>query len=98
MNLHVLAREDAQLDLIRSEYLEMPGLCLTCAQAQRLFGLDQLTCSSLLASLTKDRFLCRRPNGSYGRPFDCERDSATAGISSHRSRRISEPDRHGSTV
>ena len=68
MNLNVLAREDAQLDLIRSEYLEMPGLCLTCAQTQRLFGLDQLTCSSLLASLTKDRFLCRRSNGSYGRP------------------------------
>jgi hypothetical protein len=78
-NLNVLAREDAQLDQIRSEYLEMPGLCLTCAQAQRLFGLDPLTCSSLLASLTKDKFLCRRSNGSYGRPLHCGRDSAVAG-------------------
>jgi hypothetical protein len=70
---------DALLRQIRAEYLEMPGLCLTCAQAQRLFGLDPLTCSSLLASLTKDKFLCRRSNGSYGRPFDCGRDSAVAG-------------------
>jgi hypothetical protein len=77
-NFKMLSREDA-LRQIRAEYLEMPGLCLTCAQAQRLFGLDPLTCSSLLASLTKDRFLCRRSNGSYGRRFDCGRDSAVAG-------------------
>ena len=77
-NPNVLSREDA-VRRIRSEYLEMPGLCLTGAQAQRLFGLDPLTCSSLLASLTKDRFLCRRSNGSYARRFDCGRDSAVAG-------------------
>ena len=46
-NPNVLSREDA-VRQIRAEYLEMPGLCLTCAQAQRLFGLDPLTCSSLL--------------------------------------------------
>ena len=77
-NPNVLSREDA-VRRIRSEYLEMPGLCLTGAQAQRLFGLDPLTCSSLLASLTKDKFLCRRSNGSYARRFECGRDSAVAG-------------------
>ena len=78
-NLKMLPREDALLRQIRAEYLEMPGLCLTCAQAQRLFGLDPPTCFRLLASLTKDRFLYRRANGSYGRLSGCTRDSAVAG-------------------
>jgi hypothetical protein len=78
-NLDTLSREDALLRRIRAEYLEMPGLRLTCTQAQRLFGLDPLTCTSLLTSLTKDKFLCRRSNGSYGRSFDCGRDSTVAG-------------------
>lgn len=57
---HVLRR-------IRGEYLEMPGLRLTRAQAQRLWGLDEHTCTHLLESLTRDRFLVRRHDGSYGR-------------------------------
>jgi hypothetical protein len=33
-----------RVEIIRSEYLELPGLSLTKIQAQRLWGLDQATC------------------------------------------------------
>src|SRR4029078_1215783 len=36
---------------IRAEFLEMPGLCLTIEQAQRLWSLDPATCEALLKSL-----------------------------------------------
>jgi hypothetical protein len=55
---------------IRSEYLEMPGLRLTCAQAQRLWAMDRQTCTEVLDSLTEDRFLHRRDDGSYARLVD----------------------------
>jgi hypothetical protein len=42
---------------IRSEYSEMPGLCLTQPQAERLLGLDDLTCGSVLAALTDAGYL-----------------------------------------
>ena len=49
----------------RAEYLEMPGLRLTSAQAQRLWGLDRGTCEDLLATLTSTRFLMRTRDGSF---------------------------------
>ena len=55
---------------IRGEYLEMPGLRLTRPQAQRLWGLDEQTCARLLDSLTEDRFLLRRDDGTYARLTD----------------------------
>ena len=42
---------------IQGEFREMPGLRLTCRQAQRLWNLDQLVCESLLAALVDVRFL-----------------------------------------
>ena len=42
---------------IQAEFREMPGLRLTCRQAQRLWNLDQLVCESLLAALVDVRFL-----------------------------------------
>lgn len=45
------------LQFIQTEYLEMPGLSLTCAQAQRLWGLDEATCCELLEALVAARFL-----------------------------------------
>lgn len=38
---------------IRAEYLEMPGLRLTVAQAARLFNLDMSYCERLLEGLVK---------------------------------------------
>jgi len=66
----VMTRGDI-LGRIRGEYLEMPGLCLTPAQAQRLWGLDALTCANLLTALTAERFLFLRQDGTYGRLSDC---------------------------
>ena len=48
---------DQMLRRIQGEFLEMPGLRLTCRQAQRLWNLDQLVCESLLAALVDVRFL-----------------------------------------
>lgn len=56
------------LHVIRSEFLEMPGLCLTKPQAQRLWGLDPLMCESLLDALVDAKFLRLTKNGVYLRP------------------------------
>ena len=37
--------------LIQAEYAQMPGLALTLAQAQRLWGLDPEICSDILEGL-----------------------------------------------
>jgi hypothetical protein len=51
--------------IARSEYLEMPGLRLTAAQARRLWGLDDRTCTTILNALVNDNFLRLTPDGSY---------------------------------
>ena len=50
---------------IRAEYVEMPGLKLTAAQAQRLWGLDGATCDTLLAALVDVGFLSRTGTGLF---------------------------------
>ena len=50
---------------IRAEFLEMPGLCLTIEQAQRLWSLEPRTCETLLRSLIDSRFLCRTDRGLF---------------------------------
>jgi hypothetical protein len=52
---------------ICGEYLEMPGLHLTCAQAERLWGLDAHVCQSLFDVLVNLRFLRRTKDGAYWR-------------------------------
>jgi hypothetical protein len=52
---------------VRGEYLEMPGLKLTSAQASRLWGLDQRTCQKLLHTLLDARFLTCTADGRYSR-------------------------------
>ena len=47
------------LQLIRGEYLEIPGLSLTRPQAQRLWGLDAATCDALLDEMVASKFLRR---------------------------------------
>jgi Fic family protein len=48
---------DALLHRIRGEYLEMPGLRVTFAQACRLWQLDEATCEAVLNVLVEQRFL-----------------------------------------
>ena len=52
---------------ICGEYLEMPGLRLTCAQAERLWALDADICRQLLEVLVESRFLWRTKDGAYAR-------------------------------
>jgi hypothetical protein len=59
-----IVSQDA-LRRIRGEYLEMPGLALTVAQARRFWSLDHQTCTSLLDALVAGGFLTRTAKGSY---------------------------------
>jgi hypothetical protein len=53
------------VQLIRSEYLEMPGLRLTEVEVQRLWGLDATTSAALLDALVQAKFLRRTRDGFY---------------------------------
>jgi hypothetical protein len=59
--------DDPVMLRIYSEFLEMPCLRLTAAQAQRLFGLGAQPCARMLDDLVARRFLARRPDGLYVR-------------------------------
>lgn len=50
---------------IRSEFLEMPGLRLTTAQAARLWAVDRETSERILNGLTAGGFLFKTKNGAY---------------------------------
>lgn len=58
-------RLDEVLQRIQGEYVEMPGLRLTAAQAQRLWGLDRDVCSALLGALVDAKFLSQTRDGSF---------------------------------
>jgi hypothetical protein len=51
--------------LIRAEYLEVPGLSLTLPQAQRLWGLDEVTSCAVFEALVDAQFLKRTRTGGY---------------------------------
>ena len=55
----------ALLQRIRGEYSEMPGLRLTIAQAQRLWGLDYETSHAALDALVAGAFLARTQQGLF---------------------------------
>ena len=60
------ATEDV-LRRVQGEFLEMPGLRLTEAQARRLWGLDAAACSALLGALVDAKFLFRTRDGAFMR-------------------------------
>ena len=55
------------LNRLRAEFLEMPGLCLTPEQVQRLCGIEPTMCQLVLDSLVDGKFLCAKPDGHYAR-------------------------------
>jgi hypothetical protein len=57
--LHELLRR------IESEFEDMPGMCVTIPQAQRLWGLDATTCAFVLMTLVERRILRRTRRGTY---------------------------------
>ncbi len=66
MNEKWLAERESHVMLrICREYLEMPGLRLTDAQARRLFGLGEEACRRLLDKLVARGFLTRQRSGMY---------------------------------
>lgn len=58
---------DDVLRRVQGEYIEMPGLRLTLAQAQRLWGLDRTACDTLLGALVDAKFLFRTRDGAFVR-------------------------------
>ena len=58
---------EAVLRRVKGEFLEMPGLRLTEAQARRLWGLDQDACTALLGALVEANFLFRTRDGAFMR-------------------------------
>ena len=60
-------RIDDVLQRIQGEYVEMPGLRLTPAQAQRLWGLERDVCDALLGALVDAKFLAQTRDGAYVR-------------------------------
>ena len=53
------------LNRVVGEYNEMPGMCVTRHQAQRLWGLDSTTCELVLMTLVERGILRRTPRGTY---------------------------------
>ena len=60
-------RIDDVLQRIQGEYVEMPGLRLTPAQAQRLWSLERDVCDALLGALVDAKFLAQTRDGAYVR-------------------------------
>jgi len=57
--------EEPLLRRIRSEFHEMPGLCLTVPQAARLWNLDQVTSEAALIVLVAEGYLARTEDGRF---------------------------------
>jgi len=56
-----------RLQRVRAEFLEMPGMRLTRAQARRLWAVDEASCDAILAALIDARFLVYSGNVAYMR-------------------------------
>jgi hypothetical protein len=56
---------DDLLRRVQAEFLEMPGLRLTRAQARRLWALDDTLCEAVLSALVDARFLVESRNASF---------------------------------
>ena len=56
---------DDVLRRVQGEFLEMPGLRLTEAQARRMWGLDAASCGALLGALVDAHFLFRTRDGAF---------------------------------
>ena len=51
----------------KTEFLEMPGLTLTAAQAARLLSVDEALCGRVLSALVESRFLAETSNSRFVR-------------------------------
>ena len=67
MSLETTRTTEVLLRRVQGEFLEMPGLRLTEAQARRLWNLDAASCRALLGALVDARFLFRTRDGAFMR-------------------------------
>src|SRR5262245_7754987 len=67
MSPEPIRASDEVLRRVQGEFLEMPGLRLTPAQARRLWGLDAVSCDALLVELVDANFLFRTRDGAFMR-------------------------------
>ncbi len=58
-------RVDRFIEIVQTEYREMPGLQLTKPQMQRFLGIDVVTCDAVLDLLEQKKFLRRTPRDAY---------------------------------
>jgi hypothetical protein len=65
------ASREQLLCRVRAEFVEMPCLRLTSAQARRLFGMRDDICDRVLATLIAERAICQDDDGRY-RAYDEE--------------------------
>jgi hypothetical protein len=66
----VIMTVQSLVDRIRGEFHEMPGMQLTLAQAQRLFGLDSTACRNAIDALVEASFLRWTESGTIVRAAD----------------------------
>jgi hypothetical protein len=62
---HVGQPRERLLATIQAEFRDMPGLCLTIPQAQRLWGLDRAECKAVFDALVESHFLTRTSSGTF---------------------------------
>jgi hypothetical protein len=68
--LEVTTGANAPQELVRrvqAEYAEMPGLCVTLPQAQRLWAVDRQTCESVFRTLIARGVLRMAAGGRFVR-------------------------------
>lgn len=65
MQTTFISRDEDVLRRVRGEFLEMPGMRLTAAQARRLWNLDAVQTEALLTALVETHFLSRTSDGAF---------------------------------
>ncbi len=65
MQTTFISRDEDVLRRVRGEFLEMPGMRLTAAQARRLWNLDAAQTDALLTALVETQFLSRTRDGAF---------------------------------
>jgi hypothetical protein len=64
LEVAIVSKPYALVERIRGEFIEMPGLQLTVAQASRLWGLDVAACRHVIEVLVEAAFLRWTPAGT----------------------------------
>ncbi|MGE5361494.1 MAG: hypothetical protein ACM3NQ_20955 [Bacteroidales bacterium] len=75
---------------VQGEFLEMPGLRLTAAQAQRLWGLTKPECETVMYRLVDSQFLRRTRDGAFVL-FDANSPTPSTDTPTRRSGRVPAP-------